>query len=358
MNSAAHTISGRIYIFHAFDVGEEIDLAAVADHKQLQTLKRPLPKYFKNYHIPLSVALPQHDTGTNMIACDAAQLHNFGVISLRYVRPFKCTIEELRAQLIASDDASLAQSALDAQQIFNTIQSHIVQAKFYHIHRTYALIQIDDLPANLDVTSLRAQYGSTIASLLRFETETLSAHEQNEIWNDAFSYYHKDLIIVDTHATLLCDEEYEEVLDLFEFANVQNVELQYFDRILDKQLNTAYEHERRQNPWTVYLPFVGSNQISDLNKVKVDISVITDRIETSIKLAGEEYVSKLYDALSLQLDLPSWRESINRKLGIIQDISSIYQHDLEMVRQDMFSSLIIILITLELAFDIYTLLMK
>jgi hypothetical protein len=213
------------------------------------------------------------------------------------------------------------------------------------------LIQVAQLPGESDLHAIKRDYGNLLASLLRFETETLSEHLKDEILADAFSYYHKDLIIVDTHATLLCDDEYDEVLDLFEFANVQHLELQFFDRVLDKQLNIAYEQDHKSPPITAYLPFVGalvSDPVGDLNKLKVDISVITDRLETSIKLAGEAYISQLYQILSHKLDLENWKESISRKLAIIHDIGSIYQHQLETIREDLLTCSIIVLILLEL----------
>ena len=132
---------------------------------------------------------------------------------------------------------------------------------------------------------------------MRFETETLSEYQKNEILESAIGYYRGDLIIVDTEAAFIYDDEYEEVLDLFEFANMQQLELQYFDRVLDQQLNVVYEREIRKLPLLSYLPFIGalkSDPVGDLGKLKVDISVITERLENSIKLAGEAYYSELY----------------------------------------------------------------
>lgn len=341
-------VSGNIFIFQAFDVGEEMDLRDIAEHKLVTPLHHTLPKYFKNYHIPLFITPPENTTGHT---CEYVALHSFGAISLRYRIPFSTTLEELRRLVIATDDAYAQYSLRDAEAIFNKLHREIKQPKFFHGHNEYVLIQMADLPGGLDLATVKQEYGYELASLIRFETENLSQHVRDEILSDAFSYYHKDLIIIDTQAAILCDDEYDEVIDLFDFANVQHLELQVFDRLLDTKLNIAYEHDRKSPPLQAYLPFIGvmvSDPVGELSRLKVDISVITDRLETSIKLAGEAYISQLYQVLSRELDLSNWQESISRKLAIIQDIGSIYEHKLEVIREDLLTCSIIVLIMLEL----------
>jgi hypothetical protein len=341
-------ISGNIFIFQAFDVGEEMDMRAIAQRRLIEPLQHTLPKYFKNYHIPLFIRPPQ--SGTDRV-CEYAALHSFGAISFRYRIPFSTTLEELRTLVITTDDLYARYSLRDAELLFNRLHSEIKQPRFFQGHNEYVLIQMSELPGGLDLEALKQHYGHEIASLIRFETENLSEHVRDEILSGAFSYYHKDLIVIDTQAAILCDDEYDEVIDLFDFANVQHLELQVFDRLLDTKLNAAYEHDRKSPPLQAYLPFIGvmvSDPVGELSRLKVDISVITDRLETSVKLAGEAYISQLYHVLSEKLDLNNWKESISRKLAIIHDIGSIYEHKLEVIREDLLTCSIIILIILEL----------
>ena len=53
-----YEFSGHIYIFQSFDVGDIIDLDEVKQKNLLIQKPLQLSKYFKNYHIPLEVALP------------------------------------------------------------------------------------------------------------------------------------------------------------------------------------------------------------------------------------------------------------------------------------------------------------
>lgn len=348
-----HKFSGNVFVFHAFDVGEDIQLDAVKDKQLL--VRRPLllSKYFKNYHTPLAVELPHPHTSSR---CISAKLHNFGVISLAYKIPFSESLEDLRAHINGIEDEFREQSVVDAGSVFKRIKSEVKQPKFFHLRRSYVLIQVDP-EARADTVTLKEEYGGVIASILRFETESLSEYQKNEILESAIGYYRGDLIIIDTEAAFVYDDEYEEILDLFEFANMQQLELQYFDRVLDQQLNVVYEREIKKLPLISYLPFIGalkSDPVGDLGKLKVDISVITERLENSIKLAGEAYYSQLYALLVEKLDIVNWKESINRKLDIIIDVRTVYEDQTAALRADLLSVLIIILIFIEVLVALFS----
>jgi len=75
--------------------------------------------------------------------------------------------------------------------------------------------------------------------------------------------------------------------------------------------------------------------------------VITERLEGSIKIIGEPYYSELYELLVEKLDLANWRNSIDRKLSLTT-YKAHTQHKIDVVRGDMLSVLIIILIFIEL----------
>ncbi len=343
--------SGNIFIFYSFDVGDDINLKKVKDSQAL--LRRPLmlAKYFKSYHTPLEVEIPHPHTTSR---CVSAKLHSFGAISLAYKISFNETLEDLREVLLKVQEEFREQSVADAAAIFKHIKNYIKQPRFFHLHKSYVVIQVDP-PADTTNVNFKEEYGNTIASLLRFETEHLSEYQKNEILASSMGYYRGDLIVIDTEAAFVYDDEYEEILDLFEFANLQQVELQYFDQVLDEKLNEVYEQELQEVPFTSYIPFVGDvgkNPIVDLGKLQVDISVITERLENSIKVSGEAYYAELYAMLGNKLDLKAWQESIKHKLDIIKDVYTVYEDKVAAIREDLLSVLIILLIFIELVVGI------
>lgn len=343
-----HLFSGNIFIFHSFDVGEDINLEKIRSSNVVIPQSITLPKYFKKYHIPLAIELPNAIESPH---CISAKIYNFGPISLTYKIPFTDNLDNIRKNLEKIDNRFQEQSIIDAQEIFKRISNMILNPKFFQMSSSYVIIQVDPEPENIDTVQLKENFGPVIASTLRFETENLSEFQKNEILASAIGYFRGDLIVVDTEASFIYDEEYKEILDFFEFANIQQLELRYFDFVLDQQLNVIYEDKVRRVPFAAYLPFIGvkaKNPVDELGKLKVDISVITERLEGSIKLAGEPYFAELYSLLVDKLDLKGWQEAVNKKLSIILDVLSVLQNKTNAIREDLLNVLIIILIFIEL----------
>lgn len=339
--------TGHIHLFHALDVGDDINFEKIKKKQLLIHKAHPLPRYFKNYHKPFSAELPHPHSRSYE---GYVRLHQFGALSLQYKIPFELTFEELRGFVNTLSNEFAEQSIADASTIFKSIESAIEKPNFFHIKKSCVLMHIDPQP-DISITELKETYGGQIASLLRFDDETLSEYKKNEILEKAFGYYRGDLIIIDGTSAFIYDNDYEDIVDLFEFANIQHLELQYFDKLLDKQLSTAYNREIIPLNAKELIPFwstLNMNHTQKLSMLQVEISVITERLENSIRLSEEPYYSELYEALNLALDLKNWKESIERKLAITKDLSDLYENRSEVIRGDMFNTLITILIFLEL----------
>ena len=347
--SAHPVFSGHIYIFCAFDIGEDIKFEAVKKSPDIQTDHVHVSKFLKNYHLPLNVELPHpHDSAR----CINSKIHPFGAVSLTYKVPITHTLHDLRTTLIDIDKKYQQQSIHDAYSIYKKVKPFTVKPNFFQLKTYYTVLQIDTKP-DWSGEKIKEQYGHIIASLLRFETEILSDFQKEDIADASIMYFKKDLIIIDTQAAFVYDPQYEELLDFFELGTIQQLELQYFDKLLDKQLTTLYDQKKPKLPLLSYMPFIGSryfDPIGDLNKIKVDISVITERLESSIKIVGEAYFSEVYDLIITQFDLKAWKRSINKKLEIIKEIRYVYQNKVDANREDLLSVLIIILIMIEVFF--------
>jgi hypothetical protein len=342
--------SGNIYIFQAFDVGDDIDIEKIEELQTLRTQPLTLPKYFKRHHEPLAVELPHpHETS----AYFSSKLDDFGVISITYKVPFTDTLEGLREQLNDIDSKYQEQSVNDAHTIFKKIERHISKPKFFHLRTSYVLIQLN-VDQHVNARDLNEQYSNTIASLVRFETETLSDYQRTYILNNAVSYYQGKLVVIDGEASFIYDDDYEDLLGLFEFSNIQHLELQYFDQLLAEKLNALYERKTKFLLKRQIIPFMSlpDNPVADLGRLKVDISVITEKLQSSIMLANEPYLTEIYERLAHNLDLNRWKKSIDNKLDIIKGVNSVYYSRIETIRGEMLEVLIIILILIEVVIAI------
>jgi hypothetical protein len=349
-NKADHIFSGNILMLWAYDIGEDINLQKIEEASHIIKMPLQLPKHFKQYNVPLAVTLPHPHTSSY---CISSKIHSFGALSLTYKIPFTDTLENLRVNCNELANKYQQQSIKDAKLLYQQIEPFIVQPKFFHMSASYVIIQVDPQPTVLDLTQLQKEYGSTIASTLRFETEILSEFQKNEILDSAIGYFRGSLIVIDVDAAFVYEEDYDDIIDLFEFANIQQLELRFFDRLLDQQINSIYERKETTLSWGAYLPFFGtffSDPVGQLRKLKADILVITERLESSIKIAGEPYYSEIHNLLADKLDIKSWHEGIDRKLRIVEDVQTIFQQKIDTNREDIFSILIIVLIFIELMF--------
>jgi len=83
-----------------------------------------------------------------------------------------------------------------------------------------------------------------VAALLTEEPDPaqLSEQEAEESTGKYYSYYERDLVVLDWDAALIIDEpqDFDEVLYIMELANLQLAELEAYDGILDRAVDRSY----------------------------------------------------------------------------------------------------------------------
>lgn len=354
VGQAKSKFTGNILLFYAFDIGDDIDLNLIKQKNMIGTCVVPLSAYFKNYHIPLSFRMPdevnEKDQTVTGSSCISSKIYHFGVLSYCYRIPFVDTFEDLKLKILDIKKSFDEKSDVDARNTFKTIYPAVKKPRFYSLKNSYLAIQVHPHKDKMTPDEFKERYGGRIASLLRLEIYNLSDYQKDQILASATGYYGQDLIIIDAEAAFIYDDEYFEPLEFFESASIQRLELQYFDRFLDQKLNYFYGQDSFKVPIRAFFPLVGERldlPISRLANLRVDISVVTERLENSIKLAGDAYYSNLYAMLVEKMYLREWRDSINRKLSIIQDLYSVYQDRLDTIHEEMLTVVIILLIAFE-----------
>jgi hypothetical protein len=336
-------LHGSILLFYAFDVGEDINFDLIRKKSLVTERIVPLSPYFKHYNIPLSFTMPEEET------CISSKIYRFGVLSFCYKISFTDSFDGLKRLLFEILDKYSKQSDQAARSVFDKIVQAIEKPQFFHLKNLYFIVQVTPPKDDITPTQFRERYGNTIASLLRLETTTLSEYQRKEILASTTGYSGDDFTILDSKASFIYDTDYSEVLEFFESANIQQLQLQYFDRLLNENLDYFYSR-----PYTIplkaYIPLLGGRldtPISQLARLRVDISVITERLESSIHMAGDAYYSNFYSMLIDKLTIQEWKDSINKKLKIINDVYLVYQHRLEILHEEILTIVIIILIALE-----------
>lgn len=159
---------GSLYFFYSFDIGDDIDIKSLHKNNNFFAHNGTLKSnFFKTYNKPQlvdpkSLELSKH--------CIMGSLYNFGAISLRYSYPFSAALDELKSIINDKYDMAEKYSKLDAKIIFNAIKDNVRESRFFNLHRSYALIQVNT-KTNISPYDFKNKYAHEIASMLRFEIE-------------------------------------------------------------------------------------------------------------------------------------------------------------------------------------------
>lgn len=359
------TFAGDIIFFYAYDVGDDIDLEMIKSQHLVPTYNTPLSARFKNYHIPISYHLRGDDiisegegyegqasserrlntnshTDAASTPCYAlSKIHSFGVLSYCYRIPFEGTLSTLKKKLIELKSEYDQSSDVVAYDTFKKIHSAIVSPQFCNLKNDYFTVHISPLRSSVSSEKIMESFGGDIASLLRLELNPLSFYQQDTILRSRTGYYGDELIVIDSGGSFVYDDKCYDSMELFEFVTIQMLELQYFDRLLDRRLHGFYT-DHIDGP-----KHRGPLGIAELAQLRVDISVITERLENSIRMSGDEYYTDIYERLVKKLSINRWRDAVQRKLDIIRDLYEVQQTSQDLIFHKRYTIVIVWLIALE-----------
>jgi hypothetical protein len=172
-----------------------------------------------------------------------------------------------------------------------------------------------------------AAHRREIASLLTEEPDPahLSSQEAEESTGRYFSYYDRDLVVMDWDAALLVDEarNFDETLYIMELANLQLAELEAYDRLLDDAVERAYRDlsARGLRRWR------GGGVQQQLREIRVDLARLSDELSNISKFFGDWHLARIYQALSSRFHLSDWHKVIDEKLKTLDDLYQLLQQD-------------------------------
>jgi len=166
-----------------------------------------------------------------------------------------------------------------------------------------------------------------VASLLTEEPDPthLSAQESDESTTKYYSYYDRDLVVMDWDAALIIDEPryLDETLYIMELANLQLAELEAYDSILDNAVERAYRDlaGRRFGRWG------GAGVQRELRELRMDLARLSDELSNITKFFGDWHVARIYQGLAARFHLGDWHRTVDDKLKTLDDVYTILQQD-------------------------------
>ncbi len=324
---------GLCYAFFAYDIGRGIDLEQaerrITANKERSRIrhKRRTPPYFDYTPAPLriteemdSIPLGRFRTST---AVDLL-VYDFGGVSVSYVIPIQSDIGSLLTLSLDlyENEWLLADSKRRTEDLLGALADAVERPHLADSVEDYVIFQIESAGPSFRRDELLRTHASTIAQILRAESEPLAEQEVREATAHSLSFGQDDLAIIDWNAAVLAGQEMDDVRAVLEFANVELLEMRFLDQELDKALDDAYDTLSKRPKSLLSWPGMSFRaDVRRIGQLEVDSAILFERVTNTLKLLGDQYLARVHRLASARFHLESWDTSITRKL---QTLESIY----------------------------------
>lgn len=342
---------GSIRQLVLFDVADEIDLAAlrtalaIPQPDRIPAFPKPAPDYVRFEKPPIVEPLALNGFEAR------AKYYHYGVVSIELDEQFSLDWPEL-VDLTASRlaDPSIEQRAMEL------LKSRLAQAPaaLINLYRNwlsedYAVITMIPEPS-LNATELLAQRGRQIAQIVRGETRALSEGEYQEILAASLSYYPNDLLVVGWSAAFVYDNPAaaEPTLQLLEYANTQLLEFRRYDDLLSTLLSGVYKTLDRGTG--VWRRWGLAKEAERLNTIRLDVTDIAERTETSIKFLSDMFYARMYRLAAARVGVPDYRRLVDHKLQTAGELYDLMVDHFDRGRGFFLEVVVVIILLIEIVF--------
>jgi hypothetical protein len=354
----ADSITVTIHLAFAFDIGDEIDLDRA--RLILQGVPGQLPRRRRTPesfgYRPAPIRVEVEPTGIDLPGewsflrppRGELTLFDFGAISLAVQYPVQTTADTLLALAgRLAEQAPLTEAARHLlapwlERIRPSVQDFAVSA----MTEEYIIFQLGDGRGTwLDDRS------DWIAGLVRLEPEPLSLEEVREATRLSVSYTPNDLVVLDWAAGVVVDQECADTLQVIEFANVQLLEFRQIDDRLDDRLEAAYRliRPQRRRPWLPARWRMHGDAVRQIRELEIEATSLFERVDNSLKLIGDHYLARVFEAAGARFHLRDWQQSIRRKLETVGDVYDLLVQQAGGQRMEALEITVVLLIALEIA---------
>ena len=185
-----------------------------------------------------------------------------------------------------------------------------------------------------------------IAAFLKSEKQPLDEKEIEYTLSKQIKYAKDDLVIVDWDGAFVFDTvgQIDDIIDLFQTANLQLLRYRTLDSELDERLRKVTKFARVPNTKTmIFNRKELAKAFREVIEVRGQAIADFEAIDRDIKLIGDWYSARLYDLVSKKFKLEEWRKTIQSKLESLEDIYTIVAENFSISRHQLLELIQIIL---------------
>ena len=343
-------MTGSIRQLVLFDIAEEIYLELVGAALKIPTVERspafsrPAPDYVRFERAP--VVEPIQLEGVE----GRVKYYEYGVISVEIDRRFDLSWVELveKSSKWLSDPSIEKQAREIVRQRVNLLGAAMLKPYAEWLTEDYAIMTVPS--GEMTANTLLAERGAEIAQIVRVENRALSDSETQEILQARLSYYPNDLIVVGWSAAFVYDtpESAEVTVQLLEYANTQLLEFRYYDDLLTSVLTGVYKTMDRGSG--IWQRWGLAQEAEKLNTIRLDITELAERTETSIKFLSDMFYARMYRLAATRVGVPDYRRLVNTKLHAAADLYELMVDRFDRSRAFVLEVLVVIILLIEIVF--------
>lgn len=356
----ARIVRGVCSAMFAYDVGLGIDLDEASRRiREFQQRggfrhRRRAPKSFEYTPAPLRVtqAAPPLTIGSHTTAPTVeCVLFDFGAVSVSYTIPLEGPLEGLLglSDLLYENRALLEDSRRRVEELVAAIGPALSKPSVAEFVEDYVIYEIAEMEPRMPAPATVSAYGPLLARILRSETGPLAPQEVEDALACRIAYGPDDAAVIDWNASVLLQQDADDVRAVLEFANVELLEMRYLDGQLDRALEEAHRALPRRR-WRDRLRLFrdDASNLRRLTTLQTDAALLFEGVNNALKVAGDHYLARVYRLASQRLHLPEWDASILRKLATVESIYGKISDRQAYTRMENLEWIIILLIAFEI----------
>lgn len=351
---------GACFVKLAFDVGLAIDLDAADRHiakaTQRERIKhrRRTPRSFEYQPPPLRLSWAARPLDLGPFRTDPlvdCLIYDFGALSVTYRVGLSGPLPGLLdlADALYENEALLLDARSRARELLLAIGPAVRKPHMAEFCEDYAVYQLGMLAPPASPEEIIAAHGPLLARVLRAEHAELSKQETDEALAARVSYGTSDTALVDWNASIVFDEDADDVIAVLEYANVELLEMRQLDDQLDRLLDRSYEALSRRD-WRRRIPLLNPKglELRRIALLQTESAVLFEGVNNALKLLGDQYLARVYRAAAQRLHLPQWDASILRKLQTVDSIYAKITDQRAATRMEVLEWIIIVLIAVSI----------
>lgn len=351
---------GKVLIYRAFDVGDEINLnLAKKELLRTETSRLNLGMKVKRTIIikqsPVIVNLEKsrlNFMNEEISAGVSAKIWDYGVISVTIALDLtgKRWSEAIKISQAVEDSDEVDDLSL---KIKDDLKAGVIKAikspSDWHIFEDYNTFLIEKIEGVNSPEELLEK--ADVPALIMSESEEkLSARSKKQALKNILQYSEDDMTVIDWNSALSFEPTGEmDVANVIEFSLTHLLELRYYEEGITEKLDNLYENiSRKTNLLTGLFRSRYGQMAKEAGHKYIEFSEYLGKVENSLKTVGDPYLAQIFRAAFEEFRFEDWQRSISKKMETLSNISDMLQNEINSIRNNWLEIIIILLIALEI----------